>query len=114
MSPTRLSAPRWEGITDTKPFCEEAVGIVANIPTDLMFDVDDDDECTRRNNTVRAARAARALLKYSDQLDDVDRLHEDLICGLITDLRHLCDALGVDFARASIDDHYRYEADGEP
>ncbi|WP_082993074.1 hypothetical protein [Mycobacterium sp. 1245111.1] len=56
----------------------------------------------QRDNDIRAARGAQALMAYGAYLNDAT-VNEDLqssVSDLLGDLRHLCDAVGVDWDRA--------------
>ncbi|QNJ90018.1 DUF4262 domain-containing protein (plasmid) [Mycolicibacterium fluoranthenivorans] len=71
----------------------------------------------RRDNDIRAGWAGRALVAYATHLggssltEEVETAASDLLC----DMRHLFDALGVDWEAAVTrsDDHYRGEIFGE-
>lgn len=56
----------------------------------------------QRDNAIRAARGAHALMAYGAYLDDatIDEGLQFSVSDLLGDLRHLCDAVGVDWDRA--------------
>ena len=49
-------------------------------------------------NAMRANRVARALVFYQDALQERGPLGDTVLTDLLTDLRHLCDRLRLDFA----------------
>jgi hypothetical protein len=67
----------------------------------------------QRDNDIRAGWAARALVAYAQHLGNA-RLTEEVETAA-TDLRHLFDALGIDWEAAvsSSDGHYRGEIFGQ-
>lgn len=102
------SAPRWVIPAEGGPISTALAAVLEAIPPALVEA--SDDESARANNSVRAARAARALLTYCDTFSDVDIDEvEGMVTGLLTDLRHLCDALAIDLARVNSDDLYEHE-----
>lgn len=54
----------------------------------------------RTKNDNRAWRANVALNAYVERIAGADEPTEDVIIDFLTDLRHLCDRLDVDFDRA--------------
>ena len=68
-------------------------------------------EAVQHNNTRRAGFALTALLTYAEFGVDA----ETIICDLLSDLRHLCDALGEDFDTESArgERHYAAEIRGQ-
>lgn len=66
------------------------------------------------DNNARASFAAKALTTYTSIVGDTEDL-ETQISDLLGDLRHLCDALGVDYGEAAEHAlyHYCYEIRGE-
>lgn len=77
----------------------------------------DDGANMREENDIRAGWAARALVAYAQHLGGASLSEEIEVAAsdLLGDLRHLFDALGVewDAAVASSDGHYRAEIFGE-
>ena len=71
----------------------------------------------QRDNDIRAGWAARALVAYAQHLGNGSLTEEveTAATDLLSDLRHLFDALGVDWEAAvsSSDDHYRGEIFGQ-
>lgn len=65
-------------------------------------------------NNQRAAWARSALNHFTDEVGDAGDM-QDNIGDLICDLRHLCDAEGVDFQQALVNglSNYRAEIRGE-
>jgi hypothetical protein len=56
----------------------------------------------QRDNNIRAASGAQALMAYGAYVNDAT-IDEDLqssVSDMLGDLRHLCDAVGVDWDRA--------------
>jgi len=66
-------------------------------------------------NAIRAERAAQVLQQYR-----VTGIHEHnveahtLISDLLTDIRHLCDRVGLDFAQHDREAHLTYIAERYP
>ena len=71
----------------------------------------------QRDNDIRAGWAARALVAYAQHLGNASLTEEveTAATDLLSDLRHLFDALGIDWEAAvsSSDDHYRGEIFGQ-
>ncbi len=71
----------------------------------------------QRDNDIRAGWAARALVAYAQHLGNASLTEEveTAAADLLSDLRHLFDALGIDWEAAvsSSDDHYRGEIFGQ-
>ena len=71
----------------------------------------------QRDNDIRAGWAARALIAYATHLgkDSLGEEVETVTTDLLSDLRHLFDALGVDWEATVVrtEDHYRAEIFGE-
>ncbi|KJR10573.1 hypothetical protein [Gordonia sihwensis] len=102
------SAPQWVIPAEVGPIRPALAAAFAAIPPALVEVSDVED--ARANNSVRAVRAARALLTYCDIFSDVAIYEvEDMMTGLLTDLRHLCDALAIDVDRVNSDDLYEHE-----
>jgi hypothetical protein len=78
---------------------------------DGEFRIEAKPEDTQHNNTRRAGFAVTALLAYSQYGVDPDTCISDFL----SDLRHLCDALGEDFDTQSArgQNHYAAEIRGE-
>lgn len=53
-----------------------------------------------KENNYRAWRASAALNAYIGRIAGVDELTEEVIVDFLSDLKHLCDKLDVDFDRA--------------
>ena len=94
---------------------EELADLIADQPRRSLLAGDGGD--LRRDNSIRARRAARALVAYAQHLGGATLTEEvEVAAGdLLGDLRHLFDALGVewDAAVASSEVHYRAEIFGE-
>ena len=71
----------------------------------------------QRDNDIRAGWAARALVAYAQHLGNASLTEEveTAAADLLSDLRHLFDALGIDWEAAvsSSDGHYRGEIFGQ-
>jgi hypothetical protein len=71
----------------------------------------------QRDNDIRAGWAARALVAYATYLGkgSLSEEVETAATDLLTDLRHLFDALGLDWEATAVrtEDHYRAEIFGE-
>ncbi len=68
----------------------------------------------QRDNDIRAIRSAAALVAYVKRVDGGGSSTDDIgssVSDLLSDIRHLCDALGVEWeaAVASSDTNYREE-----
>ncbi|USH45367.1 hypothetical protein SEA_RUTHIEJR_89 [Mycobacterium phage Ruthiejr] len=62
------------------------------------------------DNNTRAAFAAEALVAYVRRVGDPGEL-ETAVTDLLGDLRHLCDALGLDFEDAAEMSFCHYDAE---
>ena len=70
----------------------------------------------QRDNDIRAGWAARALVAYAQHLGNASLTEEaeTAATDLLSDLRHMFDALGIDREEVSSSDgHYRGEIFGE-
>ena len=71
----------------------------------------------QRDNDIRAGWAARALVAYAQHLGNASLTEkvETAATDLLSDLRHLFDAIGIDWEAAvsSSDGHYRGEIFGQ-
>lgn len=74
-------------------------------------------EDPQRDNDIRAARAARALTAYANHVGkgSLGGEVETAIADLLGDLRHMCDALDVDWdgAAARAESYHHHEVLGE-
>lgn len=102
-----LGLPALEG--EERPVSEQLVDLPRNHAPTGFFDPDPEMEET--SNAARALAAARAVAGYARsqglEADDLRTAIGDLLC----DLRHLCDAHGLDFAQVDEDGtrHYEHE-----
>ncbi len=89
-------------------FCtvDDLIGIP---PMDIEY------EDAQRDNTARASFAARMLVAYTDIKGGGDDGIETGVGDMLADLRHLCDAVNVEFDAALTrgDRHYNAEIRGE-
>jgi len=94
---------------------QELVELVSGQARESLLDSDGLDPM--RDNGVRAGWAARGLVAYAVHLGGATLTEEISVAAgdLLADLRHLFDALGLDWdaALASADMHYRAEIVGE-
>lgn len=78
----------------------------------IAGDWGDPDAC-RDDNTLRAKFAGLAVRTYAERTGVVNEEPETAIGDLLNDLRHLCDALGLDYEHlAARDIHYAAELEG--
>lgn len=92
----------------TAPRLDEDLSI-GDLPQyeDKSISYDEGDEA--RDNGTRAGHAAAALIAYARRTGLIhDEEPETAIGDLLGDLRHLCDALGLDFADLSDKGHRHY------
>ena len=115
MSDTTARVPAGTADADT------ALGYLLDQDWDLLGTPEDTDDPAeiRKNNTRRAGWALRAVKGYADITSDGARSEPvgDQIRYLVSDLAHLCDALGMDFgatAEQALRNYYREEAAGRP
>ena len=88
--------------------------IPAPSPDDLACDWGNPQACQNDNNqrAAFAGEAVKAYAKRTGMLTGEDP--ETVVSDLLNDMRHLCDALGLDFeALAANDMHYHAELRGE-
>lgn len=95
---------------------QELADLIAELPRRSLVDGDEVDDLRGRND-IRAGWAARALVAYAQHLGGASLTEEvEVAAGdLMGDLRHLFDALGIDWdaAVAVADGDYRDEIFGE-
>lgn len=65
----------------------------------------------KADNMRRAAFAMAAIERYAEVCKG-DDIIEQVVSDLLSDLRHLCDAAGIDFDVASTSYHYEAEIRG--
>lgn len=65
----------------------------------------------RRNNRTRGVIRCHQTLKRIDGADDSETLDSCAIADLLADIRHLCDAEGIDFHRSSDLSYQHYAAE---
>jgi hypothetical protein len=94
---------------------QELADLIAEQPKQTTLTGEGTDP--QRDNDIRAGWAARALVAYAQHLGSGSLTEEveTAATDLLSDLRHLFDALGVDWEAAvsSSDDHYRGEIFGQ-
>lgn len=94
---------------------QELADLIADHPRRSLLAGDGDNP--RDDNDIRAGWAARALVAYAQHLGGASLTEEvEVAAGdLLGDLRHLFDALGIEWAAAAAaaEEHYRAEIFGE-
>lgn len=80
----------------------------------LHNDLDGDPAKTEHDNTMRAVWAASAVLTYGRRVynGSCEEPVEQAMGDLLSDLRHLADALGLDFEQLLTTTHYDREIEG--
>lgn len=94
---------------------QELADLIGELPKQSTLTGDGTDP--QRDNDIRAGWAARALVAYAQHLGggSLTEEVETAATDLLSDLRHLFDAFGIDWEAAvsSSDDHYRGEIFGQ-
>lgn len=105
-------------MTDTYPAqFDVTVETVRDIPTpdagaETACDWGNPEACQDDNN-LRAEIAGVALRAYAEHRNSLDHDPTEVLGDMLNDLRHLCDALDVDFdGLAASDIHYACELEG--
>lgn len=103
-APARFDPPLDEtGAANHTAFAELAAA-VAPLPATQRLpwrsDPTEPDEVAE-HNLLRASRASEAMALYADRHEDELNRAGIVISDFLTDLMHLCDAIGVDFDTAA-------------
>lgn len=97
---------RWPDVTGLDAGTVFA-SMAATIPDDHTYDID--PATAELDNTVRAQRIAKVLLATNTCSAPEDP--ETVIQDVLADLRHLCDALGLDFGLVDSRAYSHYAAE---